>query len=168
MIDIKFIRENIGKVKKGVLAKGVKVDIDKLLKVDNKRRSLIKEVEGLKAEKNKLGKEFRSEAKKIKDKIKKLEPQLVEIEKEFNDLMVQIPNPAFDDIPVGKDESLAELVAKIVDIIDVSGLPYKLTAMGTLVEGEWDDIHELIKECHFMMKRYSSRVMTFILSLIHI
>lgn len=68
----------------------------------------------------------------------------------------------FSIIPVGKDESLAELVAKIVDIIDTSGLPYKLTAMGTLVEGEWDDIQELIKECHFMMKRYSSRVMTFI------
>lgn len=68
----------------------------------------------------------------------------------------------FSIIPVGKDESLAELVAKIVDIIDVSGLSYKLTAMGTLVEGEWDDIQELIKECHFMMKRYSSRVMTFI------
>ena len=68
----------------------------------------------------------------------------------------------FSIIPVGKNESLAELIAKIVDIIDVSGLPYKLTAMGTLVEGEWHDIHELIKECHFMMKRYSSRVMTFI------
>ena len=68
----------------------------------------------------------------------------------------------FSIIPDGKDESLGELVAKIVDIIDTSGLPYKLTAMGTLVEGEWDDIQELIKECHFMMKRYSSRVLTFI------
>jgi len=68
----------------------------------------------------------------------------------------------FSIIPVGKDESLGELVAKIVDVIDTSGLPYKLTAMGTLVEGEWDDIQELIKECHFRMKRFSSRVMTFI------
>lgn len=68
----------------------------------------------------------------------------------------------FSIIPVGKGESVGELVAKIVDIIDTSGLPYKLTAMGTLVEGEWDDIQELIKECHFMMKRYSSRIMTFI------
>jgi len=68
----------------------------------------------------------------------------------------------FSIIPVGKDESLGELVAKIVDIIDTSGLPYKLTAMGTLIEGEWNDIQELIKECHFMMKRYSGRVMTFI------
>lgn len=68
----------------------------------------------------------------------------------------------FSITPVGKGESVGELVAKIVDIIDTSGLPYKLTAMGTLVEGEWDDIQELIKECHFMMKRYSSRVITFI------
>lgn len=68
----------------------------------------------------------------------------------------------FSIIPIGKGESLGELVSKIVDVVDTSGLPYKLTAMGTLVEGEWDDIQELIKECHFMMKRYSRRVMTFI------
>ena len=117
MIDIKFIRENKEKVKKGVLAKGVKVDIDKLLKIDNKRRELIKEVEGLKAEKNKLGKEFRSEAKKIKDKIKKLEPQLVEVEKEFNDLMFLIPNLPLDNLKKNK-------VIKKVGVAKKSGKDY--------------------------------------------
>jgi uncharacterized protein (TIGR00106 family) len=66
----------------------------------------------------------------------------------------------FSIVPIGKGEELGELVAKIVDIVDVSGLPYQLTAMGTLVEGEWDDIMELIKECHFKMRQYSSRVLT--------
>jgi uncharacterized protein (TIGR00106 family) len=68
----------------------------------------------------------------------------------------------FSIVPIGKGEELGELVAKIVDIVDVSGLPYQLTAMGTLVEGEWDDIMELIKECHFKMRQYSSRVLTLI------
>lgn len=68
----------------------------------------------------------------------------------------------FSILPVGKGESLGDLVAKVVDIVDVSGLPYKLTSMGTIIEGEWDDLMELIKECHFKMRQYASRVMTFI------
>ncbi|MFB0564834.1 MAG: MTH1187 family thiamine-binding protein [Candidatus Aminicenantaceae bacterium] len=68
----------------------------------------------------------------------------------------------FSIVPIGKGESLCELVAKVVDIVDASGLPYKLTAMGTIVEGEWDELTELLKECHFKMKQYCSRVMTFI------
>jgi len=66
----------------------------------------------------------------------------------------------FSVVPVGKGEELAKLVAGIVDIIDRSGLPYQLTAMGTLVEGEWDDVLALIKECHFKMRRQGARVLT--------
>ena len=68
----------------------------------------------------------------------------------------------FSIVPLGKGESVGELIAKVVDIVDTSGLPYKLTAMGTIVEGEWDNLMELLKECHFKMKQYSSRVMTFV------
>jgi len=66
----------------------------------------------------------------------------------------------FSVVPVGKGEELAELVAGVVDIIDRSGLPYQLTAMGTLVEGEWDDVLALVKECHFKMRRQGARVLT--------
>ena len=66
----------------------------------------------------------------------------------------------FSVVPVGKGEELAELVAGVMDIIDRSGLPYQLTAMGTLVEGEWDDVLALIKECHFKMRRQGARVLT--------
>ncbi|TET84791.1 MAG: serine--tRNA ligase, partial [Candidatus Nealsonbacteria bacterium] len=45
MLDIKFIRENLDKVKKGCKAKQVKVDIDRLLEIDKKRRESLKEVE---------------------------------------------------------------------------------------------------------------------------
>lgn len=97
MIDIKLIRESIKKVEQGVKNKGVKVDIDKILKLDEKRRGLIQETEGLKAEKNKLTAKDKAKAKQIKNKIKKLEPGLGKIKKQFNELMLQIPNlPLYD------------------------------------------------------------------------
>ena len=54
MLDIKFIRGNPDKVKKGCKAKQVKVDIDQLLEIDKKRRESLKEVESSRAEENRL------------------------------------------------------------------------------------------------------------------
>jgi uncharacterized protein (TIGR00106 family) len=66
----------------------------------------------------------------------------------------------FSVVPVGGGEELAGPVAAVVDIIDRSGLPYQLTAMGTLIEGEWDAVLGLIKECHLRMRRDFPRVLT--------
>jgi uncharacterized protein (TIGR00106 family) len=66
----------------------------------------------------------------------------------------------FSVVPVGGGEELAGPVAAVVDIIDRSGLPYQLTAMGTLVEGEWDAVLGLIRECHHRMRRDFPRVLT--------
>jgi uncharacterized protein (TIGR00106 family) len=66
----------------------------------------------------------------------------------------------FSIVPVGGGEELAGPVAAIVDIVDRSGLPYQLTAMGTLVEGEWDAVLGLIRECHLRMRRDFPRVLT--------
>ena len=112
MIDIKLIRENPKKVKEGVKKKGVKIDIGQILKLDEERRELIQEVEGLKAEKNKLGAKDKNKAKQIKGKIRKLEPKLEKIEKEFNDLMLQVPNLPLDDVPIGKDEGGNKVIRK--------------------------------------------------------
>jgi len=68
----------------------------------------------------------------------------------------------FSVVPIGKGEELAGLVAGIIDIIDKSGLPYQLTSMGTIVEGEWDDVFALIKECHRKMRQDAGRVLTHI------
>jgi seryl-tRNA synthetase len=112
MIDIKLIRENPKKVKEGIRNKGVKLDIGRILKLDEERRGLIQEVEGLKAEKNKLGVKDKNKAKQIKDKIKKLEPKLEKIEKEFNGLMLQVPNLPLDGVPVGKSEKDNKIIRK--------------------------------------------------------
>ncbi len=109
MLDIKFIRENPEKVKEGCQKKQVKVDIDRLLELDKKKRQLLQEIEGLKAEQNKISQQAvddkqRQQAKEIKDKIKSLEPELDKTEKELEELMKQVPNLPLDDVPEGKDE----------------------------------------------------------------
>jgi uncharacterized protein (TIGR00106 family) len=68
----------------------------------------------------------------------------------------------FSIVPIGRGEELAGPVAKLLDIIDHSGLPYKVTAMGTIVEGEWEAVFALIKECHSKMRQEAGRVMTHI------
>ena len=66
----------------------------------------------------------------------------------------------FSVFPVGAKESLAREVAKVIDIIDKSGLPCKTTAMATIVEGNWDEVMALIKKCHRAMRRSHNRVYT--------
>ena len=51
-------------------------------------------------------------------------------------------------IPIGAGSSLGDQLAKVLNIIDESGLPYKTNPMGTAIEGEWDEVMELIKKCH--------------------
>ena len=104
MLDIKFIRQNPDKVKEGCKKKGVKVDIDKLLELDKKKREYLQKIESLKSKQNKLGKDKIREAQEIKTQIKKIEPELAKIKKEFDRLMLQIPNLPFEGVPEGKDE----------------------------------------------------------------
>ena len=62
--------------------------------------------------------------------------------------------------PLDKGESLSAYVAQIIDIIDKSGLSYKLGPMGTTVEGDIDEVFDLIKKCHLKMREMSRRVIT--------
>lgn len=66
----------------------------------------------------------------------------------------------FSIVPSGKEESLSRYVAKVLDLVDKSGLDYRLTPMDTVVEGEWDEIFPLIKKCHDLMREHSRRVIT--------
>ncbi len=68
----------------------------------------------------------------------------------------------FSVAPFDKGESLSKYVAEIIDLIDKSGLEYRLGAMGTTVEGDTEEVFELIKQCHSKMRLYSKRVITHI------
>jgi uncharacterized protein (TIGR00106 family) len=60
--------------------------------------------------------------------------------------------------PVGKKESASTEVAKIIDIIDKSGLPYRTGAMATTIEGEWEEIIPLINKCRLKMRQKANRI----------
>jgi uncharacterized protein (TIGR00106 family) len=68
----------------------------------------------------------------------------------------------FSIVPIGRGEGLAGSVARVLDLVDKSGLPYQLTAMGTIVEGEWDEVLGLVRRCHEMMRGEAARVVTHI------
>lgn len=60
--------------------------------------------------------------------------------------------------PLDKGESVGEEVAKSVDIIDRSGIPYELHAMGTILEGSWDECFDVVKRCYEQMAKGSERI----------
>jgi uncharacterized protein (TIGR00106 family) len=67
---------------------------------------------------------------------------------------------SFSIVPVGAGEELKEYVAGIIDIIDRSGLKYKLGAMQTTVEGGDSEVMALILQCHRHMRKKAKRVLT--------
>ena len=72
MLDIKFIRENKKLLEKVCQAKNVKLDLDRLLVLDEKRRTLIQQAENMRAEQKKLGKDDIEKAKELKEKVRPL------------------------------------------------------------------------------------------------
>ena len=62
--------------------------------------------------------------------------------------------------PLDKGESVSVYVARSIDIIDRSGLPYQLTPMGTIIEGEWDEVMRVVTACFERMSEDCSRVST--------
>jgi len=123
MLDIKLIREDSDYIKKSLLKKGTdySAQIDKILQLDTKRRTLIAETETNKAEQNKLSKQIPQMKKDgidtsdvfehlntLKDKIRSTDDDLREVETELNDLLLRLPNLPDDDLsPGGKENNEA-------------------------------------------------------------
>ncbi|HBG46556.1 MAG TPA: hypothetical protein DDW94_06140 [Deltaproteobacteria bacterium] len=66
----------------------------------------------------------------------------------------------FSMTPIGKGESVSKYVARSLEIIDRSGLPYRLNPMGTVIEGDWDDCLAVVKKCFDRMRKDCERVST--------
>ena len=60
--------------------------------------------------------------------------------------------------PLGKGESVSKYVSRSLDIVDKSGIPYRLNPMGTVLEGEWDKVFAVVRKCYERMKRDCNRV----------
>ncbi|HPV70582.1 MAG TPA: serine--tRNA ligase [Candidatus Magasanikbacteria bacterium] len=121
MLDIKFIRENVELVKKNNSYKRAEVDVDQLLKMDEGRRQLQVELEGLRNERNKISKTKPNEVeiaemRKMGEKIKDLENKFKELEQGITELLYKIPNVVHSSTPVGPDESGNKVLRQVGEI----------------------------------------------------
>ncbi len=110
MLDIKFIRQNPELIKEAARKKHIDFDVEKLLAVDKRRRELLESSEALKADQNKRSKGPQSpvdleQLKSLKEKIKVLESELAVVEKEFDELMLFVPNVPDPTVPEGKSDA---------------------------------------------------------------
>jgi uncharacterized protein (TIGR00106 family) len=60
--------------------------------------------------------------------------------------------------PLEKGPSVGQYVARSLEIIDESGLDYRLHAMGTIVEGEIDEVLGVLKKCFDAMASDCERI----------
>jgi seryl-tRNA synthetase len=117
MLEPKFIRTNLERVRAAIEAKGEKVDIDGYIALDEERREVLQEVDGLKAERNRVSKEIAEEkarggdpAAKIESmrtvsrRIKELDDKLRDVEDKAGALLMWIPNLPDPAVPIGSGE----------------------------------------------------------------
>lgn len=116
MLDIKFIRDNLDLVKGAAKKKHIEVDLDRLVAVDDARRALVTHVEGLRALQNEAslkvtqaGEGERTklieEMKGVKEKLQAKEKELEGVLKEWQLLMVQVPNIPDVSVPDGESDA---------------------------------------------------------------
>ncbi len=121
MLEIKFIRENAALIKKIAKEKRVICDIDKLLKLDERRREHLHKLEKLKAahnadSKGRKGKPSHEEIVGMRERaeeIKIAEEGQRAFEEEYDLEMAQVPNIVHESVPHGKDESENVVVRKV-------------------------------------------------------
>jgi len=125
MLDINFIRQHPQEVKDACLHKQLDTAVvDQLLSVDEKKRALQVKVDQMRQQSNQNAQEIKNQiaqgqqasqeliqkGKKIKDELKKIEPDLSNLENKFLELMLAIPNIPSADTPIGSDETFNKVV----------------------------------------------------------
>jgi seryl-tRNA synthetase len=121
MLDIKFIREHPEKVKENIKKKFQEERtefVDRLMKADEEKRSLMQESQKLRHERNTLAQEINKlkkagedatevleKAKQVPQKIKELEEKEKELDEEIQFCLYKIPNMIHESVPIGKDDS---------------------------------------------------------------
>src|SRR5262249_3776575 len=116
MLDIRTIRERADALRDGARKKRIAFDLDRLLAVDDRRRTLLRQVEDRKAGKGGRGRAVGglpaekkqaelAELAKLKDSIAAGEAELQQVLAEFEALMLRVPNIPAAEVPEGRDES---------------------------------------------------------------
>lgn len=66
----------------------------------------------------------------------------------------------FSVVPIGKGESVGQYVAECLRIVEASGLEYRINPMGTVLEGDYDSVMRVVRQCHMRVLEMSPRVIT--------
>ncbi len=117
MLDIKYIRENLDLVKNAAQVKRIKIDLDRLISLDDTRREKLQRAEAMRAEKNKVSGEIPKMAngpekqavlekmRALSEEEKVVNEELKPLEEEILQLMLRVPGVPSPKVPVGKDDS---------------------------------------------------------------
>lgn len=118
MLDLKFVVENADKIKAAMKTRSGEYDVDAAVKLDARRREILREVEALKAERNRESAQIAELKKKkedatdliarmkaVGDKIKELDASLAPVEADLRMAMLSIPNIPDPTVPIGKDDT---------------------------------------------------------------
>ena len=113
MLSLQFIRQNADVVRESMARRGETGGIDQILRLDEERRRLIQEVEGLRAKRKQVSKdiarmkekppELLSEMRDTGDRIKSLDAEVEIKDRELNELLLRLPNLVHSSVPDGKD-----------------------------------------------------------------
>jgi len=113
MLDLKFIRENPDAVREALEKRQDSAPLDDILRLDQERRRLLGEAEGLRAKRNEVSKklskmkqkppEVIAEMRQVGDRIKIIETEESQLATKLNDLLLLVPNMPDSSVPLGKD-----------------------------------------------------------------
>ena len=136
MLSIKYIRENMDFVQNSLTQKKSNVNLSNLLKCDDQRRNCLKEVEELRAERNKvsssiaqlkkIGKDAQDDIlamRNVSERIKIIEVELKKIEDNIAKEIYYVPNIIHSSVPAGNNETVNIEIKKWGDAPDFSFIP---------------------------------------------
>jgi seryl-tRNA synthetase len=124
LLSLQFIRENPDAVRQALANRRFEAPLDETLDLDRRRRALLTELEALKAERNRAGKEIGSakdpaerqgliEAMRADaDRLDEMEKAASEIQARLDALLLEFPNMPADDVPIGAGEEENQVVAQ--------------------------------------------------------
>ncbi|RLA92467.1 MAG: serine--tRNA ligase [Deltaproteobacteria bacterium] len=114
MLDLKFLRKELDRVRERIALRGVEVDWERFLKLDSERRELIQRVEALRSRQNRYSEEISrikreggdpkdliAEMRGVAKEAKELERQLRQKEEELRAFLLNVPNVPHESVPVG-------------------------------------------------------------------
>jgi len=109
MLDLKFIRENADLVREAIEKRQDSTPLDEIIELDAERRQKTLELDGLRHARKEAARERKEippeEGRHLRARIKKLEEEVRGLDKQLEELLLQVPNTPQPSVPIGKDES---------------------------------------------------------------